>query len=346
MTHTFGARNDHTAFHNHFDKFYTDVFFPYLEENNIDTIVQFGDLFDRRKYINFHTLYRSREFFFDVAHKKNIAVHVFVGNHDCFFKNTNMINSPELLLGEYNNVNTYSSHQEVVFDDLKIALIPWMCSDNEKDILEFVSDTDAQILFGHLELKGFEMDRGVYSEHGIESSIFDKFDIVCSGHYHHKSSRGNINYLGTPYELTWADYDDPRGFYIFDTDTRDLKFVKNPHTIFKMIDYDDKNKTIDEVLDVYFDEFRDTYVKVIVKNKTNPYWFDLFTNKLEAAGTIDVQILGDIVELNLSDSEITADAEDTLTILRNATVNIDSGVEVKELDMFLTNLYNEALYVE
>lgn len=342
----FGARNDHAAFHNHFEKFYTETLFPYLEENNIDTIVQFGDLFDRRKYINFLTLYRSREFFFDVAKSKGIDVHVFVGNHDTFFKNTNQVNSPQLLLGEYDNIKTYSDHQEIIFDGIKIALIPWICSDNESDIMKFVKETDAQILFGHLELKGFEMDRGVYSDHGMDSSVFDKFDIVCSGHYHHKSSRGNIHYLGTPYELTWADYDDPRGFFIFDTDTRDLKFIKNPFTIFKMIDYDDKNKNMDEVLDIYFDEYADNYVKVIVKNKTNPYWFDLFVNKLEAAGAIDIQIVGDYVELHMTDEDVADDAEDTLTILRRAVTNIEAGVENIELDKFLTSLYTEALYVE
>lgn len=346
MTHTFGARNDHTAFHNHFEKFYSETLFPYLEEHGIDTIVQFGDLFDRRKYINFLTLYRSREFFFEPAKSKGIDVHVFVGNHDTFYKNTNEINSPQLLLGEYDNVKTYSKHQEVIFDDLKIALIPWICADNEQEIIKFVKETQAQILFGHLELKGFEMDRGVYSDHGMDSTIFDKFDIVCSGHYHHKSTRGNIHYLGTPYELTWADYDDPRGFFIFDTETRDLKFIKNPFTIFKMIDYDDRNKDMDEVLDVYFEEYTDNYVKVVVKNKTNPYWFDLFINKLEAAGAIDIQVIGDYVNLHITDEDIASEAEDTLTILRKAVGNVEAGVEQNDLDSFLTNLYTEALYVE
>ena len=48
-----GARNDNLAIHDYFEKFYNEVFFPYLLEHKIDTIVQFGDLFDRRKYINF-----------------------------------------------------------------------------------------------------------------------------------------------------------------------------------------------------------------------------------------------------------------------------------------------------
>ena len=56
----FGARGDSLDFHKYFRKFYNDVFFPYLKENNITTIIQMGDLFDRIKYINFNSLYLSR----------------------------------------------------------------------------------------------------------------------------------------------------------------------------------------------------------------------------------------------------------------------------------------------
>jgi DNA repair exonuclease SbcCD nuclease subunit len=61
----FGMRGDSLEFHNYYKKFYEEVFFPYLIENNIDTVFQMGDLFDRRKFINFNTLYLARQYFFD-----------------------------------------------------------------------------------------------------------------------------------------------------------------------------------------------------------------------------------------------------------------------------------------
>ena len=344
----FGARNDNQAFHDYFEKFYRDVFFPYLIENNIDTVIQFGDLFDRRKYINFNTLARSRKYFFDPLREHGIGMHVFVGNHDTFYKNTNEVNSPDLLLTEYTNIHVYSDPIDVTFDGLPITLLPWVCSGNIQQCLDHIEKTPAQILFGHLELAGFEMYRGAVNDHGqFENSLLSKFDVVCSGHFHHRSSRGNIHYLGTPYEMSWSDYNDPRGFHIFDTETRELEFIRNPNVIFNKIHYDDVDKAMDDVVGIDFAQYKGTYVKVIVRNKTNPYWFDMFVDRLEKAGTVDIQVVEDHLNLNLEDdSEIVNEAEDTLTILRKVVDGIEVNIPKKDLDLFLTNLYTEAMHVE
>ena len=344
----FGARNDNSAFHDYFEKFYRDVFFPYLKENEIDTVIQFGDLFDRRKYINFNTLARSRKYFFDELARLGITMHVFVGNHDTFYKNTNEVNSPDLLLTEYPNIHVYSDPTDIAFDGTPITLLPWVCSGNIQQCLDHIENTPAQILFGHLELAGFEMYRGAVNDHGqFDSNILSKFDVVCSGHFHHKSSRGNIHYLGTPYEMSWSDYNDHRGFHIFDTNTRELEFIRNPNVIFNKIHYDDADKVMDDVVGIDFARYKGTYVKVIVRNKTNPYWFDIFVDRLEKAGTVDIQVVEDHLNLNLEDdSEIVNEAEDTLTILRKVVEGVESNVPKKDLDLFLTNLYDEAMHVE
>ena len=59
----FGMRNDSLVFLDYCEKFYDEVFFPYLEKNNIKKILQLGDFWDRRKYINFNTLKRTIEMF-------------------------------------------------------------------------------------------------------------------------------------------------------------------------------------------------------------------------------------------------------------------------------------------
>ncbi len=136
----FGARNDNSAFHDYFEKFYRDVFFPYLEANSIDTIVQFGDLFDRRKYINFSTLAKSRRYFFDPLSEQGYTMHVFVGNHDTFYKNTNEVNSPELLLNEYKNIYVYSDPCDIRLGGTKITLLPWVCSSNYDECMALSLD--------------------------------------------------------------------------------------------------------------------------------------------------------------------------------------------------------------
>ena len=53
---------------------------------------------------------------------------------------------------------------------------------------------------GHLELNGFEAVPAVY-EHGDDPSPYEKFEMTFSGHYHNRTKRGSIQYLGNPYQL-------------------------------------------------------------------------------------------------------------------------------------------------
>ena len=218
----FGARNDSVKVAKHQKRFYDEVFFPYLKENNINTIIDLGDTFDRRKYISFTSLKSSREMFFDPLKENNITTHMIVGNHDTVYKNTNELNSVNLLLKEYDNVIEYEAPEDIEIDGCKILILPWICPGNHQESMTAIKATKAQVVMSHLELKGFEFMRGHFMHEGMDHTIFDKFDLVCSGHYHHKSTEGNINYLGTPYELTWQDYEDPKGFHVFDTETREL----------------------------------------------------------------------------------------------------------------------------
>lgn len=348
----FGARTDSIALSDYFKKFYETVFFPFLEENGINRVIGLGDTFDRRKYINFDTLRRCREYYFDVLQERGITLDLIVGNHDTYFKNTNEVNSPSLLLsGEYKNINIIASSCEIVYDGLPIAFVPWICTDNQEETFNFIKSTKAQVLMGHLDLIGFEMHRGAYNYHGYNAKLFDKFDVVCSGHFHHRSSRGNINYLGSPYEMSWSDFGDPKGFHVFDTDTRKLTFVKNPYCLFNKLEYDDSDKTLEDITAMEFDHLADSYVKVIVSAKNNPYWFDIFIQKLEKVGLGDLQVTDDHLNLDIDDEEhlLGDDVETTVLILRQAAEQIGEYqdlITTEEMGSFLTTLYNEALFVE
>jgi DNA repair exonuclease SbcCD nuclease subunit len=342
-----GARGDSPAFAEYFNRFYYEHFFPYLASNGISSIFHLGDIVDRRKYINFVTARHLRKF---VEHcdSSGIRLDVIIGNHDTSFKNTNEVNSMrELFDHSTYNINYYSDPTVVNIDGLDIAVLPWVCSGNYDESMQFLRDTNAQVLFGHLEIAGFEMYKGAVNDHGFDSKIFDKFDVVCSGHFHHKSTRGNINYLGAPYEMSWSDYNDPRGFHIFDTETRELTYVRNPLTMFNKIHYHDQDKTLDEILAVDWDHYKGSYVKLIVHTKTNPYWFDMFVDKIEKAGVLDLQVVDDNLNLQLEDDgDIVSEAEDTLTVLNKVVEQVDSRVDKKVLYNFLSTLYNEALSVE
>ena len=348
----FGMRNDSMHFLDFGEKFYNETFFPYLIDNNIKTIIQLGDFFDRRKYINFQTLKRTREMFLDKLYDYGIEMIVLAGNHDTFFKNTNEINSINLLLNEYDNITVIDSPQTIhmCYEDVKqdICIIPWICAENYEQSIQEIKNTSATICCGHLEIAGFAMYRGHTSEEGLDRKIFKKFELTFSGHYHHKSIQDNIVYVGTPMEMTWQDYNDIRGFHIFDLVSRDLEFIANPNVMFHRIVYDDKVESITEINNKDLSKYNSTYVKVVVINKTNPYLFDKFMTNLYNVNPIDITIAEDFTDLTEAIEDDNIDqAEDTLTILKNyiGSINEDK-LDTNKLQTIITELYIESINTE
>ena len=346
----FGARNDSPHFLDYYEKFYKHTFFPTLDSSGINTVLILGDTFDRRKYVNFYSLKRTKEMFFDELAKRNIQVHMLAGNHDTYFKNTNEVNSVDLLLKEYTNINVIDKPTTIWLCDEKypICMMPWICPDNHDDSMFVLSDTDANICMGHFEIAGFAMHRGMPSQEGLNRGIFKKFDIVFSGHYHHRSNQDNIRYLGNPYELTWQDYNDPRGFHLFDIDTLDLEFIVNPNIMFHRITYDDKETAISEMLSKDLDKYTGTYVKVVVVNKTNPHLFDRFMDKLYKVNPVDITIAEDFADLTEGvDDDMINEAEDTITIINKFVDGIkEEHIDNDKLKTVLKELYVEALNLE
>ena len=339
----FGARNDSIAFLDFFQKFCDNTFFPTLANNNINTVLVLGDTFDRRKYINFYALQRAKEMFFDRLASMGISVHMLAGNHDTYFKNTNDVNSPDLLLKEYDNINVIDEPTTIEVAGTEICMMPWICPENYQQSLDVMKNTKAELCMGHFEIAGFAMYRGMESHDGLSKETFDKFDMVFSGHYHHRSDDGHIYYLGNPYELTWQDYNDPRGFHLFDLSTRKLEFITNPYTMFSRIEYNDKDQ---DPIDLDSLDLKDSYVKLIVVNKTDFYKFDKFIQKLYSKGCHDIKIVEDLSEFEDGEIGEEINLEDTISVLTNYVDSVETDVDKEKIKTFMRTLYTEAVNVE
>lgn len=336
----FGARGDSVLFYDYMMEFYDKTFFPYLEENNITEVIHLGDVVDRRKYINFNILHRFKKDFIGRLQDNNINTNIIIGNHDTYFKNTNEINAMRELI-DFNHPNAPKVHwvpDTIEIDGTKIFMLPWINSGNYVDSIAAIKNTEAKYCMGHLELSGFEMMRGMKCEDGMDMKLFSKFDSVFTGHFHHKSSNKNIHYLGNPYELTWVDYNDPRGFHIFDTDTGKIEFIKNPFTMFNKIWYDDNSKPNQD-----FSKYKGKYVKVIVKEKSNPYNFDVFLDNLYKSEIADLSIVEEETEFDAEDANTDDIAEDTIVLLTKYIDNYDLEVDKTKLKGLMQDLYTTAL---
>jgi DNA repair exonuclease SbcCD nuclease subunit len=333
----FGARSDSIPFDNFFRKFYDEIFFPTLEQKHIGCVLHLGDVFDRRKYINFNTLKSSREYFFDRLSK--YEVHMLAGNHDTYFKNTNDVNSPDLLLKDY-NFNIIDTPTTIDIDGESILMMPWICADNYGVCMDAIKSSTARTLLGHLELAGFVMHKGQTSEGGMDPKIFDKFDLVGSGHFHHRSRSKNIVYFGNPYEMTWNDFEDPRGFHILDTETLELEFIENPYTMFEKILYDDTKVQYDGIDTEYYAEKN---VKLVVVNKTDFGAYDRFIDRLYKRNLLELKIIEDFSEFEadaLGDDEL--NIEDTMSLLNSFVESTETDADKSRIKTLLKELYLEA----
>jgi len=330
----YGCRKGSKLFHDYFELFYKNVFFPTLEQYGIDTIIHMGDAFDSRKSIDYQSLEWAKRVVFEPL--KNYEVHMIVGNHDSYYKNTNNTNSPQLLLKDYPNIRTYSSPTEIKVGNLDVLLLPWICMENEEQSMKMIKKTKAKVAMGHLEFQGFRVNRQIIMEHGLEANLFSNFKKVFSGHYHTRSDNGTVFYTGNPYEIYWTDVNDTRGFTIFDTETLEHTYINNPYKMFYNIYYEDTNyQTFDTR------EYENKIVKVVVRKKTDTKKFEKFLDKLYASNIAELKVIENFdiqepVEFEAFESE------DTISILNRYIQEAEISLDKSVIQKMMQEIYQEA----
>ena len=333
----FGARKNSKLFHDYFLKFYNNIFFPTLEKEGITTVIDMGDTFDTRKSIDFGALTWAKKNYFDRLQEMGITVHTIVGNHTAYYKNTNDVNAVDLLLREYDNITTYSETTSIEVGGCNILLVPWINKENEDKSFRAINMSQASICMGHLELNGFRATPGHMMEHGMEWSIFKKFDKTYSGHYHCRSNQENIYYLGNPYEMFWNDVNDEnRGFHIFDTETLEHTPVNNPYRLHKIIFYNDQDYQLFDAR-----ELENKIVKVVVRNKSNSKQFEKFIDKLYNANVAELKV---VENFGLQESEEfeAFESEDTLSILNRYVEESEVKLDKSIIQKMIHDVYREA----
>ena len=301
----FGARKNSKLFHDYFLKFYNNIFFPFLEKEGITTVVDMGDTFDNRTGINFNALAWAKDNYFDRLKALGCTVHTIVGNHTAYYKNTNDINAVDLLLREYDNVKIYAETQEVKLGDTKVLFVPWI--------------------------------NNHFMEHGMETTPFDRFEKVYSGHYHCRSVQEPVHYLGNPYEMFWGDVNDTeRGFHVWDTDTFEHTPVNNPYRLHHLVYYNDTDYQLFDAR-----ELENKIVKVIVKQKSNTTQFEKFIDKLYATNVAELKIVENFQIQEATDFEA-FESEDTISVLNRYIEEAEIKLDKSKVQKMVQNIYQEA----
>ena len=340
-----GTRNSSDIFLDNAEKFYRDVFFPYLLEHSIQHIVHLGDYYDNRKFINFRALNRNRNAFLKPLRDLGITMDIIRGNHDTYYKNTGELNSLKELLGHYMNEVTIIQKPTVMeYGSLKMGLVPWIDDECEKESMDFLANAKCDWIGGHFDIVGYEMLRGIRCEHGIDKSVFKRFEKVLSGHFHVKSEQDNITYLGAQMEFFWNDAHDNKYFHILDTETRELTAIRNPHTLFHRIRYDDTNT---DYLHHPLDEVDNKFVKVVVVNKSDSFTFDRFIDRINNRDILELKIaenFNEFIGSNVDDESVSVD--DTPTLLNSYIDAVDTDLDKDRIKTEMSKLMTEAQALE
>jgi DNA repair exonuclease SbcCD nuclease subunit len=340
----FGFKNDSPIFLEAYLSFFEQQFFPYLLKNNIRHVIHMGDVLDRRKFVNFNTLRAVRKRFSEWFTKHGVSVHCVIGNHDCYWKNTNEVNSTVEIFGNHFH-KIYENPEDVYLDGLVCGFVPWISKENSEQVKKYLENSNADVLFGHFEITGYEVVRGVRHEGGLDPSVLSRFNQIYSGHFHCKQENGNIHYLGTPYEMFYSEANETKGFHVLDTKTRELEFVENTRKLYYKVVYD---LTLDDKGhgNFNFSKFKDSFVKVVVTSKKNQPKFDMFCDKLFEAGIHDLQIVDSMEDQeNGSEDSFVSEKElskNTIDLIDGYIddLKIDGGSDLKSL---MREIYAESL---
>ena len=340
-----GIRNSSEVFLKNAADFYDNIFFPYCHENDIKHILHLGDFYDHRKFVNFKALNHNRKHFLSELRKRQMTMDIIPGNHDTYFKNTNDLNSLKECLGHYmNEINIVMEPSVLEYGSLKMALLPWINSENFESSMTFIKNCKADWLGAHLELNGFEMMRGVKNTHGLDPKLFSKFEMVLTGHYHVSSRKDNIWYLGSQLEFFWSDAHDKKHFHIIDTENRKIEKIHNPYTLFEKILYNDDKMDYNNQDVSHLDN---KFVKVVVVNKSDSFVFDRFIDRIQNQNIYELKIAENFNEFlgeSVEDEKVNFD--DTTQIVDTYIEAVDTDLDKDRIKIQVRELMTEAQSLE
>ena len=333
----FGSRNTNLVIQRHQEAFLEQIFWPYIKEHNINTVIQTGDYFDNRKWINLQTMSFQKRTFVDKAAELGVTVHGIIGNHDIPLRHSLSMNSPQQILTE-SHMNFYDKPKVINFDGIDITFIPWVCKENYEEITEVINN-GGDILVGHLETQGAVLFPGRLSDDGYKPTDFKKWNEVISGHYHSQNKIANIHYIGIPFQLMWTDALVKQGFWIFDTTDRSWEFIENPLRYFHRMTWDDG-------CDYPLDILNDSYVKINIKKKTSFEEFEKFIDRVNFQEPFEVKIVESFEEYNQENVRDLIQLSSTTDLIGEYIDDVATENNKESIKKLMIEIYDEAMSLD
>jgi hypothetical protein len=228
----------------------------------------------------------------------------------------------------------------------QIISFPWLIN-GSNEYAQFMAiangDKKYDLCFGHFEVRGFEITKGVYDSENLEIGLFKNYKKVFTGHYHLKNTIDNVTYLGCPFQQTWSDYGDEKGINIWDVDEEEHQFIKNdksPEFVKIYID-DIQNKNL-----TVLKKIKGNHIKFMIDKKVEESWLIKARAKLESLEPFTFEVENTIIESQIDDSSIDiTKVNDPFSLLMEAveSMEVEEGIDKIELKRYLMEIYTESL---
>jgi hypothetical protein len=340
-------------------EYYEKEFFPWCLKNNVKYVLSLGDIVHNRNVIDLWILQELKQRFFKWFDDNNIQLHILIGNHCTYYKSSLETNFLAENVNEFTNTIVYSDPTIIKINKYTIAMMPWIIDEKQ---IKFPEAVD--IVCGHFDVKNMLMVKGIYSSDGLDASIFKKYKYVFSGHYHIKSQKDNLHYVGTQYQLSWSDYNEEKGFYVLEDDYK-LKFIENKCTpkflkLYYTSSIEDgvklkvagyKKKVVEVTKDEAIALGKNNYFKLITDKITNQHELDLFYASLMNVTKNDYKIeiinSNEIIEtfdFDEIEESISVDAN-THDLIKDClqSITFEKNILKEDILSLFDELYKEAL---
>jgi len=327
----FGVRGNSEQFHENMELFFSNIFFPYLKNNEFDHIIHLGDVFHDRRKIDVKTASLAREYFFEplknILDYKSSHCSFICGNHDIYYRDSLGVNSlHEFVESQFSD---FTERVNIITKPTSLyghLLLPWITKYNRDEVIQSISQ-HSKYCFAHLELNGFNFSKTQIATHGDDPKGFSNFKGVYTGHYHYKHSKGNIHYVGSASQHTWIDAETKRGFHILDDESGEVEFIENPYNIFE-------NINLQNLLDFEIKGDHKRYFRLHIKDNNESLINDVLPILEDIA--YDIQIIQNKESQTKVESEVIENIEDTPTFIRGF-------VENSKVAETLVDYYNKAI---
>lgn len=257
-----GVRNSSNDWIDYMDSYFSDWLIPLIRDNYLpgDVLIHLGDVYDSRQSLNLKVLNLGIKVFESLSDIFLDGIYIIVGNHDLWGKSSSGINSLKSLKW-IPRVNIFEEPETLTLDSKKFFMMPWR-KDHEEEETTLEKALPHDVLCCHTDIRGLKFNRYVNVDSGASQDKFSKFGRVYSGHIHYAQKSGNINMLGSPYELTRSDMDNQKSITLLDLSTMGETVYNNDFSPkFKKFFFSDILEMTPEEVNVLF---KNNFVDVLI----------------------------------------------------------------------------------